>query len=257
MALFTFTLASFGITNTRSKHEDTDYVAFTLRLGSLDPQTVFKPMGNVNNGTHQVELSFNGIEVDQDDTVLFNYLIVNAGSATEAQVESELRTVGAAWANGQGPTPPQMTSALGADLAWFNSELKGILKSTCDGMVAAEQSRFLYGDLLQLIPSNIVSHQTVHAGTHSPSGCGNNSQYTVNWQAAKVTLVPDVIGYATDTPGSHPVKLYASPTLQKAGFATAWEHGTTGPLVVRQNPPGDLYAVISSPVTLWRGTVVP
>lgn len=257
MALFNFTLDSFSITQTRSKHEDTNFVAFTLKLGSLDPKPLFKAMGNVNNGTHQVQLSFSGIEVGQDDSFLLNYLILNAGSASSAEVQTALQNLGINWANGQGPTPPQTASALGAGHDWFNTELQGILRSKCDGVVAAEQSRFVYGDLLKLIPNTTFTHQTVHAGTHSPSGCGNNSQYTVNWNLAKALQVPDVVGMATDTPGSHPAHKYAVATLQKAGFKAAWEQGTAGPLVVRQNPPGDFFVVPGTPVTLWRGTVVP
>jgi hypothetical protein len=189
--------------------------------------------------------------------MLFQLPDLNAGSASSAEVQTALDNTGTAWANGQGPTPPQLASALGVDLAWFNTQLKGILRSQCDGMVAAEQSRFLYGDLLRLIPNTTYAHQTAQAGTHSPSGCGNNSQYTVNWHMAKAAQVPDVVGMATDTPGSHPAHQYAVATLQKAGFNAAWEQRTTGPLVVRQNPPGDLFVVPGSAVTLWRGTVVP
>jgi hypothetical protein len=36
MAVFTFTLDSFQITDTRSLHEDTDYVTYTLLVKTQD-----------------------------------------------------------------------------------------------------------------------------------------------------------------------------------------------------------------------------
>ena len=51
MAVFTFTLDSFQITDTRSRHEDTDYVTYTLLVkaqdGSGTPRMLTKYMGEV------------------------------------------------------------------------------------------------------------------------------------------------------------------------------------------------------------------
>jgi len=94
MAVFSFTLDSFQITDTRSLHEDTDYVTFTLLVkakdGSGTPRTLMKSMGDVNNGVHTVNLSFTNVQVNPTDTVVLNYLIVNSGHKNPSQVTSTL-----------------------------------------------------------------------------------------------------------------------------------------------------------------------
>ncbi|MEJ0064078.1 MAG: hypothetical protein WDM85_00595, partial [Caulobacteraceae bacterium] len=50
----TFTMDSFGISNTRSLHNDTDYVFLSVTVGANDPVFVQKSMGDVNNGNHSV-----------------------------------------------------------------------------------------------------------------------------------------------------------------------------------------------------------
>jgi hypothetical protein len=78
--VFTFSLDSFRITDTRARHQDTetprhqdtDYAAITLQLKSAnsatDPQTLTKKIGDVNNGTHAVGLSLSNIHVDPSQT---------------------------------------------------------------------------------------------------------------------------------------------------------------------------------------------
>ena len=62
MPLFAFTVFSFDIENTRSAHEDTDYVSWRddshPDRGPRDAANKIKSMGNINNGTHLVDLSF-------------------------------------------------------------------------------------------------------------------------------------------------------------------------------------------------------
>ena len=68
MGKFNVTVDSFGITQTRSKHEDTNYIGLTLALASQAPKTMFQfqSLGNVNKGIHPVNLSFPGIDFDCD-----------------------------------------------------------------------------------------------------------------------------------------------------------------------------------------------
>jgi hypothetical protein len=73
--------------------------------------------------------------------------------------------------------------ALNDEQPWFNNELKNILNSkSCDGMVAAEQDHFQYADLAAMTANGAFIHQTNHPGVRSPSGCGPNSIYVVNWR---------------------------------------------------------------------------
>jgi hypothetical protein len=55
--LYSFTLESFRITDTRSVHNDTDFVAVSVKVGDNAPITLpTKSMGDVNNGVHKVGL---------------------------------------------------------------------------------------------------------------------------------------------------------------------------------------------------------
>jgi hypothetical protein len=241
MAKFNLTVDSFGITQTRSKHEDTDFIGLTWKLGSQqDPTTVFQPLNNVNNGTHVINVSASGIDIGQDDSLVFNYLIVNAGSANSDEVRAALKAAGAAWVNGGGPPAPPLASADGIDTDYLVAQLNGIFRSSCDGIVAAEQNHLSFGQLP-------ISHQTPQPGTHSPSGCGNNSQYTVHWHIANALLMHNV---------KNGPLTQALSTLQKDGFTNVAESGT-GDYVVGQNPdPGQapsIYVDAGTKITLTRG----
>jgi hypothetical protein len=183
MASFLFTLASVVIQNTRSKHKDTDYIVFTMKVGASAPQTQVKYLGDDNSGTFPINLTFADVELEPGNHFVFNYMIVNAGSAKAAEVEAALQRTAAAWANGQGPIAANLTGALQDGQTWFNVELQTILNpNSCDGMVAAEQNHLTYEQLISMLGGTIFNQHTHHPGVHSPSGCGPNSQYTVNYE---------------------------------------------------------------------------
>jgi len=201
---FTFTLDSFRITDTRSRHEDTDYVSFTLLLksptSSGTPQTLTKSMGNLNNGTFNVGLSFPNVHVDPSQTVIFNYLIMNSGHKSEGAVNSALEAAGGALAEKglvAGGTAlgtailPGLGTILGALGGWLAGEIKNILAADCDGAVAAEQVTLTYNDLLAKTASGTYTHETPQPGTDSATGCGSNSMYYVTWHITKtITTLP-------------------------------------------------------------------
>jgi PASTA domain-containing protein len=208
MAVFSFTLDSFQITDTRSLHQDTDYVTFTLLVkpgGGTGgtPRTLTKSMGDVNNGVHGVNLTFSNITVNPTDTVVLNYLIVNSGHKTPSQVVSAIETAGTALLS-QGVTTlgnliaPGVGSILGKAASWLGSELLGVFTANCDGPVAAEQDSFTFADLTAKTSHGPFSHSTKHPGTDSPTGCGRNSVYIVNWHMLEVGIaanktVPNVL----------------------------------------------------------------
>ena len=197
---FTFTLDSFQITDTRSRHEDTDFVTFTLLVqpnggAPATPQTLTKSMGDLNNGTYPVGLSFPNVKVGADDTVVINYLIVNSGHSSESSIYStldstagKLATAGGSAAAGAiiGSAIPGAGTALGALAGWLAGELTGILDANCDGPVAAEQLSLTYNDLLQKTANGSWSETTKNPGTDSATGCGSNSMYYVTWHIQKV-----------------------------------------------------------------------
>ena len=175
-------IESFVIKNTRSKHKDTDYIVFLLKIGTSAPQTDFKYLGDVNSGTFPVNLRFSSYPVNTGDQVVVNYMIVNAGSTKPGAAQTALQNAAIAWASGQGPASKNFIGALQDGQTWFNDELKSILNhNSCDGMVAAEQDHFTYDDLTSLVANGTHTQPTNHPGIRSPSGCGPNSQYTVTW----------------------------------------------------------------------------
>jgi len=201
----TFSLDSFRITDTRARHNDTDYVSFTLLVrdaaGKGTPQTLKKSMGDVNNGTHAVGLSFPNVVVPTDGSVVFNYLIVNSGHSSEGTIDQALETVGGSLAEKglvAGGTAlgtailPGLGSILGAIAGWLAGEIKNILTANCDGPVAAEQVTLTYKDLMAKTASGPYSHETPNPGTDSSIGCGSNSMYYVTWHIARGT--PQQIG---------------------------------------------------------------
>lgn len=60
-AIYDFSFDSFQITNTRARHTDTDFVTFSVAIGSKEPLTAVKYMGDLNNGTYQPGLVFKGV----------------------------------------------------------------------------------------------------------------------------------------------------------------------------------------------------
>ena len=208
MAVFTFTLDSFQITDTRSRHEDTDYVTYTLLVkaqdGSGTPRMLTKYMGDVNNGVHSVNLSFSNVQVNPTDTVILNYLIVNSGHKAASQITSTIESTASKLATqggtllGNAIVPGIGGSLLGAAAGWLAGELLGILTANCDGPVAMEQDVLKYSDLIANTAQGQFKHSTKHPGTNSPTGCGSNSVYIVNWHMIQVgtavnKTVPNVI----------------------------------------------------------------
>jgi hypothetical protein len=99
MPTIIFSLDSFRITETRSLHNDTDFISLCVTVGANAPVIQTRAMGNVNNGTYQVGLAVSA-EVPADNTpVVFTYTILNNGhdqTDVEKAVEATLTALGAA-----------------------------------------------------------------------------------------------------------------------------------------------------------------
>lgn len=196
---FAFTLDSFKITNTRSRHEDTDYVSFTLlhqpKTGNPNTQTLKKSLGDKNNGTFPIGLSFPSVVVSPGDTLVMNYVMVNSGSKDESKVYSTLEDTGtklatagltagltaAGAAIGTAIPIPGVGTLLGAAAGWITGEVRSLLDADCDGTVAAEQVKFTYDNLVAKTEHGTYKEDTYHPGTDSAGGCGSNSKYYVAW----------------------------------------------------------------------------
>ena len=200
---YTFTLNNFRITDTRSVHNDTDFVGFSVAVGSNPPITVpTKAMGDVNNGTHQVNLTIPNVLVQPGQTVAFTYRIDNTGYNAN-KVEQALKTAVAAGASkaataggaGLGSLIgcPECGAAVGPGLGWLAGKLEGIIFADCDGTVAAGAHTFPQADLARLTAGGKVISQTDdNTGTDSPTGCGSNSRYYVTWSVSGTAASPPV-----------------------------------------------------------------
>jgi len=155
---YVFRIDDFAITETRSLHEDTDYVTEGL---TGQPNQV-KSMGDLNNGTFPVGLSLTAA-VDANGKVTLSYIIVNTAKPL-GSVTSFLRT--AALDFGQN----------------FGLNLTGILSGGCDGVVAQGRHTFNGTQLAsQTANGGVIKGNDYSPGTDSPTGCGSNSRYYVDW----------------------------------------------------------------------------
>ena len=220
-AIYDFSFDSFQITNTRARHTDTDFVTFTVTVGGKEPLTAVKYMGDLNNGTYTPGLVFNGVVVDDGETVVVSYLIVNKGHTAEhrSKIEQDLEkaarelgskaaqaastaavgAAGAAIGAALGTAVfPIVGTAIGALTGWLVSKGAAfgidLIFANCDGPVAGAAHPFTGAQLRQSTDSGKPhSARDDTPGTDSPTGCGSNSHYYVNWSVRKVGEVqPDI-----------------------------------------------------------------
>ena len=196
MARYTFRLDRFHISNTRSRHTDTDYVTIGLQIGDQTFPAQTKAMGDLNNGDYTVGLAFENVEIDDPAMpVIFNYQIVNNGHASQADLDKAL-TSGAAQLAAKGAAALGDELVPGTGSIWGMAAnvavqwLGGILFADCDGPVAIDQIAVTADALDQAIGEALVdgtfSDTRAYPGTDSPAGCGSNSQYTVSWSVSRV-----------------------------------------------------------------------
>jgi hypothetical protein len=213
-AFYTFTLERFIIHNTRSAHEDTDYVSFTLAIGDGAPQTQFRSMGDLNNGTYDVGLSFGPAMLTRFETAVFNYIIVNAGNIDPGSVEKILENAGANLAK-EGVQVGKQALFSGNDGWWVGAEagmkigeqfgppiygplmtglvgfVSGLLGfpafADCDGPVAVEQAGFTGEQIWTKTGlTNPFAWNIPQPGIDSPAGCGSNSVYETRWSIKRL-----------------------------------------------------------------------
>ena len=178
---YTFTVNSFRITDTRSVHKDSDYVAMAVAVGNAAPITVpTKSMGDLNNGTFPVNLSIEKVVVNPTDRVAFHYSITNTGfdkNVVESSLEKAASAAAGAGTKALGPASGAASSVI--------DKIIGIPFANCDGVVADGTHIFLGSELATLTAGGKVYSVTDNnKGTDSPWGCGSNSQYYTTWSIA-------------------------------------------------------------------------
>ncbi len=191
---YTFTLTKFKITDTRSVHEDTDFVSVAVAVGNNPPVSLpTKSMGDLNNGTFTVNLAIPATALPTD-SVSFSYGIVNSGydkntleqdmkkavsDAASKGAKAGLSAAGDALIPGSGSIVSSVGS-LATD--WLIGKLLGIVFADCDGPVAAGDHVYSGSQLAaQTANGHVISVTDDNKGTDSPTGCGANSRYYVSW----------------------------------------------------------------------------
>ena len=194
-----FTVKSFALSNTRSVHEDTNYVALAISHNGtvLPPQT--KKVGNVNNGTHAVNMTVSVPSTFNDnDTFAFSYLVINHGGGktqdvlnhcASAMTNTSLTAFDAAGAQIVPVGNYQLPSCLSSELRdigvlWslIKTQFQHLSTDTCDGPVAIDRFSFTGAALAQMIlASQGNPFSFIYLGIKSNIGCGSNSDYSVQW----------------------------------------------------------------------------
>jgi uncharacterized protein with LGFP repeats len=182
---YVVSLDKFHIANTRSVHNDTDHVNFSLRMGSAAmPESLTRDTGDVNNGDHPVGLCFGPFAI-QDPTapILFNYQVLNS-SADNGKIKAAFEAAAIALA-GSSAVTGNWWAAGALVLARYGADL--ILPGHCDGPVAADQVSVTGADLINWTQGEGIYAETrLYPGIDSPTGCGSNSQYSVTWSVIRL-----------------------------------------------------------------------
>jgi len=207
MALYAFLLFQFHIDNTRSRHEDTDTVAFAVQAGSSQPLLQSKFVGDVNNGDHQLLMVSPPLFVAADaKPAVFSYMIYN-GQTTNLEISLDdlakkvideytqqiLEGGPSHDPHVQIPDDPGLPdNATFTNDSWINvlelAAIGSFFFPDCDGMVVADVISRSKSDLDAAIDSaggTSYKQTRRYPGTDSPPGCGSNSDYTVTWSITR------------------------------------------------------------------------
>ena len=192
---YKFRLESFRITDTRSLHNDTDFVSAALHVGTNPTMSLpTKSMGDVNNGTFNLGMEFANVSVPDTTVVTFTYSIVNTGFAKNDIEQAAQKAVATAASKAAAAASTALGGVLGGPLgsgiaivgnksaAWAINKLESFIFANCDGTVAAGDHSFTGAQLAHLTSGGkVITVTDENNGTVSPHGCGGNSHYFVTW----------------------------------------------------------------------------
>jgi hypothetical protein len=203
---YSFAVSSFGIDQIRSADTDTLFVSTSLRVlnanGSLHLDLGSKggPLGDHRAGDTVIPgLVFENVDVPpptpenpDGGSVYWVFLLVNNGHADSGFVALLNKTAdafagalaGKLLDGGGGASGEGLFAALTTGIL-IGQEVLNLLTADCDGQVAA--SRFPAFTALQLssmVPNPGQSFDITedNPGTDSPAGCGENSDYKINYR---------------------------------------------------------------------------
>ena len=205
MALYEFRLEQFHIDNTRSRHEDTDTVAFAVQAGSSQPLLQSKFVGDVNNGDHQLLMLSPPLFVAADaKPAVFSYMIYNGQTSklgislddlAKKVIDSYIQLIleGGHDPHVEIPDDPGLPdNATFDNPSWINvlelAAIGSFFFPDCDGMVVADvigRSKSELDTAIDSAGGTSYKQTRRYPGTDSPPGCGSNSDYTVTWSVKR------------------------------------------------------------------------
>ena len=206
----TFTMDRLAIAETRSLHNDTDIVHLSATVGADDPVFATKSLGDLNNGTHPVNLSLQVNIPDDDTTVVFAFTVRNAGHggnpAKDEAAQSALSMISKEIIK-QGAHGAEAVAIGSVTLPFVGSSLvalAGILGATelglllfgdCDGPVAWGAFPFTCSDLIRRTSSGRKITETANQkGSKSPGYCNRaDSQYSTTCTIATAPSIRTVL----------------------------------------------------------------
>lgn len=177
--VYAFRIASEKITNTRSRHEDTNWGVVTVAVNHATKAKTITSMGNQNNGTFQPWAVADNVQVPRNLQARAALSIVNRGHGNTSE-----RSPGAPLVQFAARIA---TESLKADpISRFTTDIIGsaaaLLFANCDGVVWLDARDFSGEELFQGTQNGrFLNYFKDFAGSNSPQGCGSNSHYLANW----------------------------------------------------------------------------
>jgi hypothetical protein len=202
MTRYKFRLDNIRITKTRSRHEDTVYVAMGLKTGDQPVQTLQKRMGDLNDGTYNVGLE-SEVDVNPGTKVVMSYLVVNSGNSDPSSQLSTISTnITKKLYDEDGGTAGDNTESENTD--WWSyiepviEEIVeygiGLFFANCDGWLAGEKGLiFTDSSLNMMMVNNPYRKEIYYPGYDSAEGCGKNSQYYVTWEITAMYSAEELV----------------------------------------------------------------
>ena len=178
-----FAVGNVHIDNTRSRHEDTDYFTSSVTVGDRSLKH-YQFMGDVNNGDHDISAIIGPVPIEDTGVkVSFSYQVVNAGHSDPSAIQKGLSDAADSiakklWDKG---LAGDLWSAAGAGaIELVTKILLPAFTANCDGLVVLDQ---ISRTGAQLLTKTKVgwSEARHYPGTDSSTGCGGNSDYTVDF----------------------------------------------------------------------------
>jgi hypothetical protein len=183
MYSYLFRLDKFHIDTTRAHFDDTDYVAFALKVGDQMTGPLLKSMGDVNNGDHEVGLQFGPVQIASIGIpVIFNYQILNSGNKDQSTID-DLLNKGADYLTGVADKSGNPLAIAGA---WIAKFFVGWLTLDCDGPVAIDSIGLTGATLDEITVASKSYGETRRYVIPSQDGCGASADYKVTWSMGRL-----------------------------------------------------------------------